>query len=500
MRALRGGDVGDGTVSLTTERRDNSSWGQDWSRNAKKAFSLPRIRGWQANESADSRLVNESSGSDQARLFSSAFAFDTDKPYWGWAYFIQNRPSNVSLPTEKGEPDMALLAEGDEQSIKETRDDETEVERLRREVEVLRLALLRERSTSMRLSEKIEKDAAARAASIASIASANAPASNKEEEGNWLSGMGSSVGGAIYSNARLVGGALGGAGGLVGGAVSGVAGFVGGTVMNVSSIAISSAIKLGASAQNSSQRINTSRVWQFGNKTANFLLSSLPISREKQRVQVRTMAEFNALLKSGVSIDDIDVRGRSQPWRQNEQGEVIPAKSPNFKSAPPDVQGKSLGMRSSAAAGDIQVLQELLALNEDLSKLRTRDIFKALTQREISKSAGTAAVLKRLLNKLRGGYASSSSSVRKGDGRERQVQVGATQERDRRGDGRERQLQHPVLRAIWERKKSGSKPGARSDGYKIALAIEGGGLRGSVTAGMSHVVSSDAPLFLYIYI
>jgi hypothetical protein len=399
---------------------------------------------------------------------------------------------------------MVLLAEGDEQSIKETRDDETEVERLRREVEVLRLALLRERSTSMRLSEKIEKDAAARAASIASIASANAAASNKEEEGNWLSVMGSSVGGALYSNARLVGGALGGAGGLVGGAVSGAAGFVGGTVMNVSSIAISSAINLGASAQNSSQRINTSRVWQFGNKTANFLWSSLPISREKQRVQVRTMAEFNALLKSGVSIDDIDVRGRSQPWRQNEQGEVIPAKSPNFKSAHPDVQGKSLGMRSSAAAGDIQVLQEQLAINPDLSKLRTRDIVKALTQREISKSAGTAAVLKRLLNKLRGGYASSSSSSSssssKGDGREQQVQVGATLERDRRGDGRERQLQHPVLRAIWERKKSGSKPGARSDGYKIALAIEGGGLRGSVTAGMSQVVSSDAPLFLYIYI
>jgi len=398
---------------------------------------------------------------------------------------------------------MVLLAEGDEQSIKETRDDETEVERLRREVEVLRLALLRERSTSMRLSEKIEKDAAARAASIASIAPANAAASNKEEEGNWLSVMGSSVGGAIYSNARLVGGALGGAGGLVGVAVSGAAGFVGGTVMNVSSIAISSAINLGASAQNSSQRINTSRVWQVGNKTANFLWSSLPISRQKQRVQVRTMAEFNALLKSGVSIDDIDVRGRSQPWRQNEQGEVIPAKLPNFKSAHPDVQGKSLGMRSSAAAGDIQVLQELLALNPDLSKLRTRDIVKALTQREISKSAGTAAVLKRLLNKLRGGYASSSSSSSsssKGDGREQQVQVGATQERDRRGDGRERQLQHPVLRAIWERKKSGSKPGARSDGYKIALAIEGGGLRGSVTAGMSQVVSSDAPLFLYIYI
>lgn len=42
---------------------------------------------------------------------------------------------------------------------------------------------------------------------------------------------------------------------------------------------------------------------------------------------------------------------------------------------------------------------------------------------------------------------------------------------------------HPVLRALMERKRGGSKPGARSDGLKIGLAVEGGGMRGVVSAG-----------------
>lgn len=47
------------------------------------------------------------------------------------------------------------------------------------------------------------------------------------------------------------------------------------------------------------------------------------------------------------------------------------------------------------------------------------------------------------------------------------------------------QLQHPVIAALQERRRAGSKPGKRDDGYKIALAIEGGGLRGCVSAGMA---------------
>jgi len=42
---------------------------------------------------------------------------------------------------------------------------------------------------------------------------------------------------------------------------------------------------------------------------------------------------------------------------------------------------------------------------------------------------------------------------------------------------------HPVLRALLERKRSGSRPGARSDGMRIGLAVEGGGMRGVISAG-----------------
>lgn len=44
--------------------------------------------------------------------------------------------------------------------------------------------------------------------------------------------------------------------------------------------------------------------------------------------------------------------------------------------------------------------------------------------------------------------------------------------------------QHPVAAALHARRAGGSRPGARDDGHKIALAIEGGGMRGCVAAGM----------------
>jgi predicted patatin/cPLA2 family phospholipase len=44
---------------------------------------------------------------------------------------------------------------------------------------------------------------------------------------------------------------------------------------------------------------------------------------------------------------------------------------------------------------------------------------------------------------------------------------------------------HEVLRVIDERVRSGSKPGDRADQYRIALSIEGGGMRGTVSAGMA---------------
>jgi predicted patatin/cPLA2 family phospholipase len=44
---------------------------------------------------------------------------------------------------------------------------------------------------------------------------------------------------------------------------------------------------------------------------------------------------------------------------------------------------------------------------------------------------------------------------------------------------------HKVLRVIDERVRSGSRPGQRTDSYRIALSIEGGGMRGVVSAGMA---------------
>lgn len=58
---------------------------------------------------------------------------------------------------------------------------------------------------------------------------------------------------------------------------------------------------------------------------------------------------------------------------------------------------------------------------------------------------------------------------------------------DVRGDTsvlRERGSTHPVLAALRARAAAGSRPGARADGLRIGLAIEGGGMRGAVGAGM----------------
>jgi predicted patatin/cPLA2 family phospholipase len=44
--------------------------------------------------------------------------------------------------------------------------------------------------------------------------------------------------------------------------------------------------------------------------------------------------------------------------------------------------------------------------------------------------------------------------------------------------------QHPVARVLRERAEAGSVPGAREDPHKVALVLEGGGMRGVVSAGM----------------
>lgn len=45
-------------------------------------------------------------------------------------------------------------------------------------------------------------------------------------------------------------------------------------------------------------------------------------------------------------------------------------------------------------------------------------------------------------------------------------------------------MDHPVLEAIAQRHREGSNPGQRRDNFKIALAVEGGAMRGVVSAGM----------------
>jgi predicted acylesterase/phospholipase RssA len=44
---------------------------------------------------------------------------------------------------------------------------------------------------------------------------------------------------------------------------------------------------------------------------------------------------------------------------------------------------------------------------------------------------------------------------------------------------------HEVLRALAARRRTGSRPGARDDGLRIALVVEGGGMRGVISAGMA---------------
>ncbi|MGH3254352.1 MAG: patatin-like phospholipase family protein [Streptosporangiaceae bacterium] len=48
---------------------------------------------------------------------------------------------------------------------------------------------------------------------------------------------------------------------------------------------------------------------------------------------------------------------------------------------------------------------------------------------------------------------------------------------------------HEVLRALAARVAAASQPGARRDGLRIALAIEGGGMRGVISAGMALAVA-----------
>lgn len=50
------------------------------------------------------------------------------------------------------------------------------------------------------------------------------------------------------------------------------------------------------------------------------------------------------------------------------------------------------------------------------------------------------------------------------------------------------QRDHPVVELIRRRREQGSLPGQRDDGRRVALVIEGGGMRGVVSAGMTAAI------------
>jgi hypothetical protein len=107
-------------------------------------------------------------------------------------------------------------------------------------------------------------------------------------------------------------------------------------------------------------------------KSAEQVRTSISSTRRKEKIFVNSTEYLDSLVKQGLHVSDFEIRGRSQPWRQNERG----------------------------------------ALLSNLS-------FEG------------------------------------------------------RGDGRKSQLKHSVLEAIWQRARIGSKPGQRTDNFKIGLAIEG---------------------------
>ena len=50
------------------------------------------------------------------------------------------------------------------------------------------------------------------------------------------------------------------------------------------------------------------------------------------------------------------------------------------------------------------------------------------------------------------------------------------------------QRAHPVIQTLMRRRHEGSRPGDRRDGRRVALVIEGGAMRGVVSAGMASAL------------
>jgi len=146
---------------------------------------------------------------------------------------------------------------------------------------------------------------------------------------------------------------------------------------------------------------------------------------------------------------------------------------------PQQNSGRNLGALGDVVRGPIKVLFGLPAVRAVGKGLRNKDyVFDHLTTqvkkmvpktrfRDRSRTVRSVEHMNRLLNRL----PLKKLSV-KGQ-----------------GDTAANLRSHPVLKIMRQRIEKGYRPGQMRDGNKIALAIEGGGMRGAVSAGMAHAVS-----------
>ena len=107
--------------------------------------------------------------------------------------------------------------------------------------------------------------------------------------------------------------------------------------------------------------------------------------------------------------------------------------------------------------------------------------------------AGTDAPARRFSWLKRRGGERTEAQGSKGGGLTSRI---AREERFKRAFGgqsgmRDEELQrytHPVLSVIRQRAREASRPGARRDGFKVGLCVEGGGMRGTVSGAMLKVI------------
>ncbi len=66
----------------------------------------------------------------------------------------------------------------------------------------------------------------------------------------------------------------------------------------------------------------------------------------------------------------------------------------------------------------------------------------------------------------------------------RRLHLYSTQHAPLHRHGHQQHQQHPTLRLIASRLRSGTQPGARHDGARLGLVVEGGGMRGCISGAM----------------